>query len=350
MEAKKTQKIYNLIIVDASGSMRSIYNQALAGMNETISTIKQAQRDMPEQLQYLTLISFADGGRPLEVMNKLTPISMVAEKTSQDYTLRGCTALHDAIGDSITELRKVVKDNDKALVTIITDGGENDSKRWRGQEVKELIAELKSQGWVFTFIGANQDVEFEARKVGITNTLKFEATIEGTVEMFRKEGRSRRNWNERVYRGEEGIEEGYFNEESFADPHEIDNHRVTPQRIDRLAPGEIFVFGSNREGRHNGGAARAALKKFGARYGMGMGLHGQSYAIPTTGHTSLMIQAISDFVDFARRNPQLRFLVTAIGCGNAGYSPEEIAPMFREAINVANIALPIEFWQVLKRI
>lgn len=347
MKTKRTQKIYNLIIVDASGSMSSIYDQALAGMNETISNIKATHRDMPNQLQYLTLVSFANGGEPLEVMNKLTPIDLVAEKTRKDYTLRGMTALYDAIGDSVTELRKTVKNGDKALVTIITDGGENDSERWSELTVKELIAELKGKGWVFTFIGANQDVDYEAGKVGITNTLKFEATVEGTVEMFNREGRSRRNWNERVFRGEEGIEEGYFIE--MRDPFERESNRITPARIDYLAPNEVFVFGSNRDGRHNGGAARAAMKKFGAKYGIGIGLQGQSYAIPTTGLPQIMAGAIIEFIRFAKANPQLRFLVTPIGCGNAGWTPEQIAPFFRDAKDVENIALPIEFWEVMGR-
>ena len=173
MVTKKTQRIYNLIILDASGSMASIYDQALSGVNETIETIKTAQHDMPELLQFLTLVSFSNAGEPLEVMNKLTPIELVAQKTSKDYTLRGMTALYDAIGDSVTELRNTITKNDKALVTIITDGGENDSERWTEHSVKQLIERLKEQGWVFTFIGANQDVEYEAGRVGVTNTLKF---------------------------------------------------------------------------------------------------------------------------------------------------------------------------------
>lgn len=347
MEAKKTQRIYNLIILDASGSMASIYDQALSGVNETIMTIKTAQHDMPELLQFLTLVSFSNAGEPLEVMNKLTPIELVAKKTRKDYTLRGMTALYDAIGDSVTELRSTICREDKALVTIITDGGENDSERWTEHSVKQLVEELKEQGWVFTFIGANQDVVYEAGRVGVTNTLKFEATVEGTIEMFEKESRSRRNWNERVYHGEKCLEEGYFIEEPQI--NSVSDERITPERIDALARNEVFVFGSNYEGKHNGGAARAALMKFGAIYGQGVGLQGQSYAIPTTGNPQTMVRAIHEFIRFAKANPQMRFLVTAIGCGNAGWRPDQVAPIFRDAVDVPNITLPKSFWAILNR-
>ena len=345
METKKTQRIYNLIILDASSSMTTIYDQALSGVNETIETIKTAQHDMPELLQFLTLVSFSNGGEPLEVMNKLTPVELVAKKTSKDYTLRCMTALYDAIGDSVTELRNTIGMDDKALVTIITDGGENDSESWTEQSVKQLVEGLKEQGWVFTFIGANQDVVYEAGKVGVTNTLKFEATVEGTIEMFEKEGRSRRNWNERVYRGENCLEEGYFNEEPQINA--VSDERITPERIDWLARNEVFVFGSNYEGKHNGGAARVAMKKFGAIYGQGIGLQGQSYAIPTTGSSQTMVRVIHEFIGFAKVNPQMRFLVTAIGCGNAGWRPDQVAPLFRDAVDVPNITLPMSFWNVL---
>ena len=345
MVTKKTQRIYNLIILDASSSMAAIYDQALSGVNETIETIKTAQHDMPELLQFLTLVSFSNAGEPLEVMNKLTPIELVAQKTSKDYTLRGMTALYDAIGDSVTELRNTIGKDDKALVTIITDGGENDSERWTEHSVKQLIERLKEQGWVFTFIGANQDVDYEAGRVGVTNTLKFEATVEGTIEMFEKEGRSRRNWNERVYRGETCLTEGYFNEEPQT--NNVPDERITPERIDALTSNEVFVFGSNNEGKHNGGAARAAMRKFGAVYGQGIGLQGQSYAIPTTGNPQTMARAIHEFIGFAKVNPQMRFLVTSIGCGNAGWRPDQVAPLFRDAVDVPNITLPISFWNIL---
>lgn len=336
-------KVHNLIIVDASGSMGSIYAQALAGINETIKTIKNVHKKDSNVEQYLTLLSFANGGEKLQYVYRHKNIEEATFITDRDYQLRGCTALYDAIGESVTKLRKHVSKEDKALVTIITDGYENDSRVWNGVEVKQLIDELRTNGWVFTYIGANQDVEVEARKMGVVNSMKFEATIEGTVEMFEREGRYRQRWNERVSRGEENLEEGYFMEEEENKP----SNRITPERIDRLAPNEIFVFGSNWEGHHNGGAARAALKRFGAQYGKGIGIKGQSYAIPTTGLPQIMAGAIQEFIEYARQHPEKRFLVTPIGCGNAGYEPRLIAPIFRNAVDVQNICLPESFWKYL---
>lgn len=345
METNKTRKIYNLIILDASCSMSSIYNQALSGVNETISSIKIAQNEMPEQLQFLTLVSFADGVHPLEVMNKLTPIDFVTPKTKQDYNLRGSTALYDAIGETVTELSSTVSEDDKALVTIITDGYENDSRKWNVQSVRQLVDSLKERGWVFTFIGANQDVVYEAGKIGISNCLKFEATVEGTMEMFARENRSRRRWNECTYRGEKYVEGNFFTE---PDEDDIPADRVTPEKITNLASNEIFVFGSNLEGKHNGGASYVAMVRFGAVYGQSRGLQGHSYAIPTVGLKHIMANEIADFIYFAKHNPQMRFLVTAIGCGSAGWRPEDVAPFFIDAANVPNITLPRRFWKVIK--
>ena len=126
--------------------------------------------------------------------------------------------------------------------------------------------------------------------------------------------------------------------------------KYTPEYIERLAPNEVFVFGSNLQGFHGGGAAAAALRHFGAVWGQGVGLQGQSYAIPTMqGGVETIKPYVDEFIEFARRNPQLNFLVTEIGCGIAGFTPEEIAPLFEAAKTVENIALPRRFREVLDR-
>lgn len=121
--------------------------------------------------------------------------------------------------------------------------------------------------------------------------------------------------------------------------------RVTPDRIDRLGKGDIFVFGSNERGAHEGGAARVAYRKFGAQYGQGDGLQGQSYAINTMSGLIHTAQAVERFIRFATKHPELRFFVTAIGCGIAGYTPLQIAPLFRKAIALPNVFLPLSFWE-----
>lgn len=120
--------------------------------------------------------------------------------------------------------------------------------------------------------------------------------------------------------------------------------RTTPERITSLQPNEIFVFGSNLRGMHGGGTAYIAHQKFGAIMGQGVGLQGQSYAIPTMqGGVETIKPYVDDFIEFARMNKKLTFLVTRIGCGIAGFRDEEIAPLFEAAHEVENIVLP-EGW------
>lgn len=114
--------------------------------------------------------------------------------------------------------------------------------------------------------------------------------------------------------------------------------------IDKLAKDEIFVFGSNLEGYHGGGAAHLAFKKFGAVWGQGVGLHGQSYAIPTMhGGVSAIKPYVDEFIAFAKEHTELYFYVTRIGCGIAGFKDSDIAPLFADAANMENVALPRSF-------
>lgn len=126
------------------------------------------------------------------------------------------------------------------------------------------------------------------------------------------------------------------------------NREFTPERITELKPNEIFVFGSNLAGAHGGGAARLAYNRFGAIWGQGVGLQGQSYGIPTMhGGVEAIKPFVDEFIRFAKGHPELKFLVTKIGCGIAGFTIEEIAPLFREAIDVENVILPEDFVEVL---
>lgn len=123
----------------------------------------------------------------------------------------------------------------------------------------------------------------------------------------------------------------------------------TSERIMTLKPNEIFVFGSNLDGYHGGGAARIAMDRFGAVWGQGVGLQGQCYAIPTMqGGVKTIKPYVDEFVVFAEQHPEYKFLVTRIGCGIAGFANEQIAPLFQEALNVENIILPKEFVKALQ--
>lgn len=124
--------------------------------------------------------------------------------------------------------------------------------------------------------------------------------------------------------------------------------RTLAGRIEQLAENEIFVFGSNLAGMHGGGAARLARIRWGAVMGQGVGLQGRTYAIPTMqGGPETIKPYVDEFIAFAKAHPGLRFLVTEIGCGIAGFTPSQIAPLFAGAADVPNILLPARFWDVL---
>lgn len=125
--------------------------------------------------------------------------------------------------------------------------------------------------------------------------------------------------------------------------------RYTPDNITDLKTNEIFVFGSNLAGIHGGGAARVALRRFGAIMGQGTGLQGRSYAIPTMqGGVETIKPYVDEFIRFAQAHPELTFYVTRIGCGIAGFSDGQIAPLFGKALEADNIVLPESFVRIVR--
>ena len=130
----------------------------------------------------------------------------------------------------------------------------------------------------------------------------------------------------------------------------MDKKRVSPQWITTLADDEVFVFGSNLEGLHGGGAALLAYERFGAIWGQGTGLQGKSYGIPTMhGGIDAIAPYVDEFIAFAREHRELKFLVTEIGCGIAGFTVEEMAPLFKGAMDEENIYLPQRFIRILEK-
>lgn len=184
---------YNLIILDRSGSMESIHHQAISGVNETLSTIrKMAQKTDMRQL--VTLTSFCSCNMVDHYLNE--DVANVKPINDKEYQPCCCTPLYDAIGMCCTRLEKQIGERDDVAVsvTIITDGYENSSKEWNGTAVKKLIERLKERGWLFAYIGANQNMAEVKYSMAIDNTMAFEATPEGTKEMFRQECSSRERW------------------------------------------------------------------------------------------------------------------------------------------------------------
>lgn len=128
------------------------------------------------------------------------------------------------------------------------------------------------------------------------------------------------------------------------------SREYTPENITHLGPDDIFVFGSNLAGMHSGGAARVAFDKFGAVWGQGVGIQGQTYAIPTMqGGVETIKPYVDDFIKLAREWDQNTFYVTRIGCGIAGFTDEEIAPLFDEAYHLYNVRLPKSFAEIIER-
>lgn len=130
--------------------------------------------------------------------------------------------------------------------------------------------------------------------------------------------------------------------------------RITPENITKLQDNEIFVFGSNESGRHGKGAAKTALG-FGAKWGQGTGIQGNTYGIPTKDSNVRQTLSlpkiqyhIDNFIKFAENNPEFIFLVTEIGCGLAGLKPKEVAPLFQDAKDIENIHFPERFWKYIK--
>lgn len=207
------KKVYNLIILDESGSMSSIERQAISGVNETIQSLRMAQKDYPEQTHFLTLVSF--NSRAVKTIYDNIEASKAEELTNAQYCPAACTPLYDAMGSALTSLSQKASDHDAVIVTIITDGYENSSKEYNGKAIKALVDKLKTKGWLFTYIGANQDVEAFANSISITNTLSFIADAEGTQAMFARELKARKRWTDRLSFGvdPEMMRDDYFDED-----------------------------------------------------------------------------------------------------------------------------------------
>ena len=187
----KTQ-VYHLVILDKSGSMESIRTEAINGYNETLGSIKSTQlKFMDTQEHFVSLAAFCDCG--IDMIYDMTPIKDAEKLTKEKYDPCCCTPLFDAIVKTVKTLKKKIAEVEDAtvLVTIITDGYENSSKEWDSKSVSKLIEECKEEGWMFSFIGAGEDVVRMATTISITNTMVWENTSEGTKKMFDDENDAR---------------------------------------------------------------------------------------------------------------------------------------------------------------
>ena len=195
---KAVSRIANLIILDRSGSMGSIRRQTIDGVNETLGAIRSAQRTTGVP-QTITLCSFCSCEMRDTYVD--TPVDEARNFTPDDYVPCCCTPLYDAIGRCCTQLKTRIGADAATTavsVTIITDGYENASREWTGASVASLIKSLQSEGWLFAYIGANQDTAQVSYNLNIKNHCSFEADAEGTEAMFAKERSSRMKWASKV--------------------------------------------------------------------------------------------------------------------------------------------------------
>ena len=205
------KRVFNMIIVDESGSMCVIERQALAGMNETIDTVKKMQKMHKDMEQRISLLTFDSGHKTFKYDN--VKAESVHRLGCKDYNPCGGTPLYDAIGTAISKLNAQTTERDNVLVTIITDGEENCSQEYNLKMVKTLIDKMKKQGWTFTLIGTdNLDVEGMAGKMCIDNHLAFTQDDRGTREMFARENKARMRFNESLASGNI-IENGCYSED-----------------------------------------------------------------------------------------------------------------------------------------
>ena len=176
--------IYNVIILDESGSMSSIYKETLQSINEVLGGIRKTQEEIPEQRHNVTIVTFEGHGiKGIKTRRDRVPVENVEDFTEKDYRPGGCTPLYDAMGQTLNRLEGLVTKEDKVMATIITDGYENASEEYSGRTIKALVSRLREKGWVFAYVGANQDAIEVARDLNISNALNYDATPEGVMEM-----------------------------------------------------------------------------------------------------------------------------------------------------------------------
>ncbi|WP_221391601.1 vWA domain-containing protein [Dyadobacter sp. NIV53] len=189
---EKKHQVHNLIILDESGSMASVRETVIQGFNEIVQTVKGIEKEFPEQEHFISLISFNGLGNKL--LHFIDPASKLTEIDDKRYLPDASTPLYDAMGFALTKLRQTLEHqtNYNVLVTILTDGEENASREYSGNDIKSLVEELKLNRWTFTYIGTDHDVTKAALSISITNTIKFEKNDEAMKDMFQSEKKPER--------------------------------------------------------------------------------------------------------------------------------------------------------------
>ena len=199
MVKKEKTQIYNLVVLDKSGSMGCIRRAAMEGFNETLAGIKKAQQEYAEtQQHYISLVTFCSCSR--DAVYDKVPVAEAVPLTLNQYEPCCCTPLYDAMGFALTSLRAHVKDIDDVavVVTIITDGLENASKEYNRNSIRALVDSLKNEGWSFTFMGANQNSSEVAQSLAIRNSQDFDYSDEGIERAYRRDRSSKMSYFDKL--------------------------------------------------------------------------------------------------------------------------------------------------------
>jgi uncharacterized protein YegL len=201
MEQK--HQVHNLIILDESGSMQSIKESIISGFNELVQTIRGIEKQTPGQEHFVSFVSFNSLGKRL--LHFVDPVSQLKEINARTYQPQAQTPLYDAIGFSINKLSGYLegKKDYNVLVTILTDGEENDSREFSRTAIQKRIQELEQNNWTFTYIGTEHDIDRAASSLSIKNVSKFDKNPDEMKKMFEKEKLSRLNYTQKILRKED---------------------------------------------------------------------------------------------------------------------------------------------------
>jgi hypothetical protein len=217
---EKPHHVYNLIILDESGSMESIKGPTIRGFNEVVQTIKDVEEKFSDQKHFVSLVVF--DSRAIRTIHWNNELAGLRPLDATTYQPNASTPLYDAMGASISRMKESLpKDATyNVFVTVLTDGMENASRSYTGPIIKKMIEDLKEKSWTFAYIGANHDVESFAATLAIENTMVYEANEEDMKLMWEKEKKARFKMAHRVDRADKSgfiqYNKGLYDEENEA--------------------------------------------------------------------------------------------------------------------------------------
>lgn len=202
-------RVYNLLILDESGSMESIKTPIISGFNEIVQTIGNAGKEYPGQEHFVSFVTFNTGG--IKTVLDAVPAGYLQPLNEHTYRPNSGTPLYDAIGFSVNNLKQRMNGSTsgKVLVTILTDGLENSSREYSGENIKKMIENLKDKGWTFTYIGTDHDVYESSGNISIDNFYFFDKSSESAGAMFVKEKSARTKFYSLVSSDPDSLNKGY---------------------------------------------------------------------------------------------------------------------------------------------